>query len=177
MEFAINASKLHKKVGEILSTTLPFSGCDLKQEVPVSELFPNYSNNKERYDWVIPSLFIIIECHGKQHFQVATFGKEASEAVMDFQLQATRDKKKEEIAILSGWTYIMIPYTDEKLITSEYLLDQYKKNYNDKKLEVKVKKEIPEWQQELLDKQKQKSKEIRRELYQKAKLKKRGKAK
>lgn len=171
MEFAENASKLHKKIGEILSTTSPFEGCTLKQEVIVSSLFPSYPNNKDRYDWVIPSMFTIIEAHGIQHYKVATFGKEASEAVMDFQTQKLRDKQKEEIAILSGWTYIIIPYTDEKIVDSKYLISQYNLNYNPKSPAKKVEKEMPEWQKIKNEEAKQKSKAIRKELYRKAKEK------
>ena len=80
MEYAQNASKLHRKVGEILQLTSPFSGSELRQEAIVSDIFPEYTNNRDKYDWTLPSLFVITECHGIQHYQVQTFGKEASEA-------------------------------------------------------------------------------------------------
>jgi hypothetical protein len=174
MEFTTNASKLHRKVGEILNTTLPFKAGRLYQEVAVSELFPSYSNNKDRYDWVLPDLFTVIECHGKQHYQPISFGNKAEQAVMNFQAQQFRDNQKEEIALLHGWTYVIIPYTDEKLLTSEYLIDAYTKAFNPNTL---IKKEVaakPDW---LIAKKKeanQKAKEYRKQQYQRMKELKHG---
>lgn len=174
MEFAANASKLHKKVGELLSVTSPFRAGLLRQEVAVSELFPSYPNNKDRYDWVLPDLSTIIECHGKQHYSVQTFGAAAEDAIMSFQAQQFRDSQKEEIALLHGWTYVIIPYTDEKLLTSEYLIDAYTKALNPDAL---VKKEVgakPDW---LIAKKKeanQRAREYRKQQYQRMKELKHG---
>jgi hypothetical protein len=169
MEFAKNASALHKKTGEILLLTSPFKGCTLRQEVPVSELFPSYSNNRDKYDWVIPELFVIIECQGIQHFKVQSFGLSAEEAVMAFQAQQFRDKQKEEVAILNGWTFIAIPYLDEKILTAEYLTAAYNKCFNNKDLEKKKKKVKPDWQIKKETEQKDRARIYRKEQYRKNK--------
>lgn len=169
MEFAANASKLHKKIGEILLLTLPFKGCTLRQEVCVSELFPSYSNNRDKYDWVIPELFLIIEAHGKQHYQVATFGSSAEQAIMNFQSQQFRDKQKEEIALLNGWTYIIIPYTDEKKLDSDYLINAYNLSFNTTKVSTPKEKIKPQWQKDREEESKIRAKQYRQEQYKRNK--------
>lgn len=147
MEFAQNASKLHKKVGWTLLEMSLFKGCNLQQEVIVSDLFPEYYNGRDRYDWVIPDHFTIIECHGIQHYKVQSFGADAGEALLNFQSQKFKDGRKKEIALLNGWNYIEIPYTDEKKITPEYLLELITSNQNPNSLQKKAPAEKPEWYQ------------------------------
>lgn len=169
MEFATNASKLHKKVGELLNVTSPFKAGLLRQEVAVSELFPLYPNNKDRYDWVLPDLFTIIECHGKQHYVATKFGGNAEDAVMNFQSQQFRDKQKEEIALLNGWTYIIIPYNDEKKLDSEYLINAYTQALNPIAL---IKKKVsvkPDWLVAKKKEANQQAKEYRKKQYQRMK--------
>lgn len=130
MKFASNASKLHRRVGEVLSETRPFSGLRLEQEVPVSSLFPEYSNNRDRYDWVVPELSLIIEAHGKQHYEPSGFGEEYEKAIALFQRQQFKDAQKKEVALLNNWTFLEIPYTDEKKLDSTYILDLYNEHLN-----------------------------------------------
>lgn len=168
MEFALNASKLHKLVGQTLENTPGFSGSELQQEVIVSKLFPEYPNNKDRYDWVIPSRFTIIECHGIQHYKIQSFGSSADEAVMNFQTQKFRDSQKKEIALLNGWTYIEIPYTDIKKITPEYLMEAYKLSYNSSQPKASEPKQQSKYHIDQLEKARQ----YRKQQYQKMKVKK-----
>ncbi len=128
MYYAANASKLHRLVGEVLSITPPFSGMTLQQEVIVSSLF-KYPNNRDKYDWVVPELFLVIEVMGEQHFKPG-FNSDAGEALLNFKSQQFRDSQKKEAALLAGWTFIEIPFTDKKEIASKYLLDAYTANYN-----------------------------------------------
>lgn len=123
--YAKNASQLHRKIGEILSTCAPWKGFKTEQEVLVRDLFSSFGSSTERYDWVIKDLFTIIEAHGKQHYSVQSFGRDAGEALMAHEAQKSRDARKEEIARLHNWTYIVIPYTDEKKLTEEYLWNVY----------------------------------------------------
>lgn len=148
MEFAKNASRLHRKIGEILLSTSPFHKYELQQEVVVSSLFPSYPNNKDKYDWVIPELHLIIEGNGSQHYKASTFGASAEQAVMSFQSQKFRDGQKEEIAILNGWTFITISFQDEKLLTSDYLIQVYTKAFDPSAIPVDVVKKVkvkPDW--------------------------------
>lgn len=119
-------SKLHQAAWEALQGTI-FTGRKILEEVLVKDLFPLYISMRDRYDIVLPELLLIIELHGIQHYKIATFGADAGTAVMNFKLQQERDQDKREIAILNGWKYIEIPFTDEKLITQQYLFDCYSK--------------------------------------------------
>ena len=123
-------SRLHQKVGEVLSVTPGFIGVTLRQEVSVRELFPEYGNGRDKYDWVIPTRTTVIECMGIQHEKLQTFGGDAGKAQMNFETMKRRDASKKEIALLNGWTYLLVPYTDEKLITKQYLHDLYMANLN-----------------------------------------------
>lgn len=172
MDFQQGASRLHKKIGEILSSTLPFSGFDLKQEVPVSSLFKSYSNNRDKYDWVIPDLFLIIEGNGQQHYKPVTFGGSVVDAEFKFQSQRFKDRQKEEIAILNGWTFFSIPYTDEKIIDSKYLLEKYQQHFVS--AVVKLQKEVPGktgWGRspEKIEEDRQKTRAYQRDRYQQMK--------
>lgn len=135
-KYAKNASKLHKTVGEGLSQGI-FKEMTCLQEVQVSKLFPEYGNNRDRYDWIVKELNLVIEAHGSQHYKVATFGMDAEKAVMAFQSQKYRDEKKKEIALLNGWTYLEVPYTDLKKIDYEYILDKYNQHFNETPLSPK----------------------------------------
>lgn len=169
MEFAANASKLHKKVGELLNTTSPFKASLIRQEVPVSELFPSYPNSRDRYDWVLPDLSTIIECHGKQHEKVQTFGSAAEEAVMNFQTQQFRDSQKKEIALLHGWTYVVIWYYEEKKLDSEFLLNAYTSAFNPDTI-VKRKETVkPDWLVAKQEEAKLRAREYRKQQYQQSK--------
>jgi len=109
---ASNASKLHRAIGQILIETDYFGNFSLYQEYPVIKVNPNYSSNAHLFDWAIPKLKIIFECHGIQHYHPAQFGGiEAEEALMNFNIQKLRDRKKKNAAEEMGWTYVEVPYT------------------------------------------------------------------
>lgn len=167
VSYAKNASKLHKKVGEILTTLSPWTGFKTEQEVLVSSLFPSWEYGTERYDWVIHSLSAVIECHGVQHYNVQSFGADAGEALMSFQGTQFRDNKKQEIAELHNWTYIIIPYTDEKKIDADYLMELYNAKKTDKMPIVDTPK--PTKKSEYATKQLELARQYRREQYERQK--------
>jgi hypothetical protein len=169
MEFAANASNLHKKIGSILASTSPFRECKLEQEVKVKTLFPEYGNGKDGYDWVIPELHTIIEAHGKQHYKVATFGSSAENAVMNFQSQKFRDSQKEEIALLNGWKYIIIPYTEEKKLDGESLIKLFNEATCGENPTEQIVKAKPDWVLEKKEQAKLQAKQARREQYLRSK--------
>ncbi len=123
------ASKAHRATGEILRTSETFKNFESYQEYPVNRVNPDYESGREHFDWVVPGMKLVIEVMGKQHFSIATFGGISKEEAAE-NLHATqyRDRKKENAAIVAGWTYITIPYTIEP--TEEYILEQYKLNFN-----------------------------------------------
>lgn len=165
MEFAANASNLHKKIGSILASTSPFRECKLEQEVKVKTLFPEYGNGKDGYDWVIPELHTIIEAHGKQHYKAATFGSSAENALMNFQTQKFRDNQKEEIALLNGWKYIIIPYTEEKKLDGEALIKLFNEAVCGENPTEQIVKAKPNWLLEKKEQAKLQAKQVRKEQY------------
>jgi len=123
-EYRKNASSLHMVIGNILRTSPLFCHWNSFQEYPVNKIHPN-SNGRWHYDWVIPSLKIVIEAHGKQHYEVCAFDGDNDKAVENFHAQKRRDKLKKEAAELAGWKYIEISYKEQKLLTPDYLLDKF----------------------------------------------------
>jgi hypothetical protein len=119
-----NASKLHRAVGDVLRTDKHWKMWKAFQEYPVNKVNPAYSFGSHRFDWVIPSMKIVIECHGKQHYQVCDFGGGAEQAIEDFRGTKSRDHSKQMAALAAGWRYIVIPYTLEKKVTGDLLFDK-----------------------------------------------------
>ena len=147
--------------------TPPFKGMKIEQEVLVRDLFPSFVGTTEKYDWVIKNMFTIIECHGKQHYSVQTFGKDLGDAILDFKAQKKRDEAKKEIALLNNWTYIEIPFSDEKIIDASYLLLAYEK-YTTSETPVSISKEV-EPANEYKLRQQERAKEYRQQQYQRSK--------
>ena len=67
-----------------------------------------------RYDYYVPSLKLLIEFMGKQHYQeIPYFCKDRT-----FEQQKEADKIKEQKAIENGYNFLVIKYTEVKNITS-----------------------------------------------------------
>lgn len=161
-----SSSKLHKAVGDCIRTSKIWRNYRTYQEYPVSKVNPSYSNNKHHFDWVVLDLKLVIECHGKQHYEIATFGGRSVESAVEaFHEQKSRDKSKEWAALDAGWTYIVIPYSDINKISEEYILNLYRHNINNEPI---IQKEEPEESQYSKD-QKQKAKLYRQQRYRQQK--------
>ena len=111
---AKNASKQHKLVGELLtSDESPYKGFDIRQEYRVSKVNPNFKSNREKFDWVILKLNVVIEVHGLQHFKPVCFGGiDLSEADCRFRKQVRIDEQKKTAADEAGWTYIVFKHNE-----------------------------------------------------------------
>lgn len=130
-EYRRSASKLHKAVGDVLRNSSLFNGYGLYQEYPVTRVNPSYESTAEHFDWVIPEIKLVIEAHGRQHYEVTDFsGKQEDGGLGAYKSQRKRDEAKKEAALLAGYTYIVIPYTDEKIISEDYIWNLYKANEN-----------------------------------------------
>lgn len=140
-KYRSTASKLHRKVGDVLRNSSLFSGHKIFQEYPVNKIMPEYPNASHKFDWVILDLYLVIECHGAQHYKIVDFGKNSTESVDQFHNQRYRDNKKMQAAIDAGFTYIEIPYNDEAIVDEQYLWDKYKELYNPIELPVKEEEE------------------------------------
>lgn len=186
-EYRENSSSLHKKVGNILRKSDIFKGFSIYQEYPVSRINSDYQSNREKFDWVVLELKIVIECHGRQHYEVIDFSGEAEDGGYGaFQAQKRRDRKKKNAALDAGFTYIEIPYYDEKKLDDKYIWSCFKANENTEKPIVEAKPQKPkntvsfadQWKKyresKFYREQLEKKKEIERSRYRKSKKKKRG---
>ena len=100
-------SKFQDRVVELLRVSL--NGMLIKTEVPVDKLFSEYPSGRDRYDIVVPYLKLIVECHGRQHDELVSFGKQDSmDLVGNFHSQKYRDSRKEDIASTNCWHYAVI---------------------------------------------------------------------
>jgi cation transport regulator ChaB len=108
---AKNASKLHKKIGILLTE---------------SHVNPGFKSNREKFDWAILGLNVIIEVHGEQHYKPVCFGGiSEEEAIEKYRDTKRRDSNKEEAAHMAGWAYVVVKY-NEKDITEEELSNRIK---------------------------------------------------
>ena len=139
MEYKQNASNLHKKIGDLLTApNSPFSGFQIYQEMPVSKINIFYSNNTHKFDWVIPQLFLIIEAHGEQHYNLVSFSNNKEDSLERLKTQKFRDMQKMQAAVDMGYTYIEIPYTDYKILDLDYIIKVYKLYKNLEPVEVQT---------------------------------------
>lgn len=118
-----NASSFHNKVREIFITDKFFKQLNCFQEVPVKDLVPTYINRYDAVDWYIDELNVILELHGKQHYQMQSFGSKDSyiNQIKTFNNIKFRDNRKKTSLLNSNYTYIEISYKDKKNLTAEYL--------------------------------------------------------
>lgn len=115
------ASKIHNRVRELMLTGR-FTHYRAFQEVPVQDLVDGYTGAM-RVDWYIEDLNLVIELHGKQHYEQTSFGSE-SKLTSNFNWVASkgRDSNKKGLLQDAGYLFVEIPYTDESILTQEYLL-------------------------------------------------------
>ena len=120
IQLAKNASKLHKKVGELLTSNDFFKNYEIRQEYSVSRVNPTYKSNREKFDWAILGLKVIIEVHGIQHFKPVCFGgMEIDEAKKIFRKRQEVDHKKENAAREAGWAFVVVKYSEPKIGQAE----------------------------------------------------------
>lgn len=118
-----SASAFHNKVREIFISDPFFKQLNCFQEVPVKALVESYSNSLDAVDWYIDEFSLIIELHGKQHYQMQSFGSKDSvfNQKKNFYNIKYRDNRKKTSLINAGYSFIEISYKDIKKIDSQYL--------------------------------------------------------
>jgi very-short-patch-repair endonuclease len=89
----------------------------------VSSLVPAYPNNRDCVDWYIDELNIVLELHGKQHYQMQSFGSKDSvfNQKKNFYNIKFRDNRKKTSLLNANINYIEISYKDKSKITADYL--------------------------------------------------------
>lgn len=122
-QLAKNASKLHRHIGQLL-TDSQFANYELRQEYHVSKVNPDYSSNREKFDWAIIGLNVVIEIHGEQHYRPVCFGgMTQDQAEKNFRRRQELDEEKKLAAEEACWAYVVVKYT-EKEITLQDLTDK-----------------------------------------------------
>jgi len=118
-EYRENASSLHKQVGELLRNSPLFKTQEIYQEYPLDKVNSKYKT-RYHYDWVIPKLKIIVECHGAQHYEPVAFNGDENSSIEQFHALQR------------------VPYTSEKILSEIYLINLYER----------AKKELLDFQEE-----------------------------
>lgn len=100
-----------------------FKNFEIRQEYRVKAVNPDFDSNREKFDWAVLGMKVIVECHGKQHYEPTRFGgpKDEEKKRRDFRALQERDAAKKKAAEEAGWAYIVVSYKEEK-ITEEELL-------------------------------------------------------
>lgn len=112
MIYAKNASSYHCKMGQLLEE-MNFGGLGIYQEHIVRDICPDHPSPLDRFDYYIPSLNLVIEVHGEQHYKAATFGGISQQkADFNFAKGSLRDTDKALSAKRSGLIYIAFSYKD-----------------------------------------------------------------
>ena len=115
--YRVNASVAHRAMGNMLKSG-PFANHKVYQEYPVSRVDPSWRSGREKFDWVILDLKVVIEVHGAQHREPVGFGgMSLSEAQRRFEKQIISDKAKYNAAKNAGWAYIAIHDNEIKCMT------------------------------------------------------------
>jgi len=161
-KYRSNASKLHRKVGDILRDSKIFQNYKIYQEYPVSKINKTVTNNKLKYDWVVQDLHLVIECHGKQHYEPTSFGTDSGDktTLEKFKEIQERDRFKKEMCEEAGWTYIAIKYDEVKKMDDDLIFERYKENLNSSRIQTKQIK------QQAFSYDKEKAKAYRKKQYQ-----------
>lgn len=115
----MRASRGEMKIEDILTE----SGLPFKMEYSFPDL--KSPNGKPlRFDFVVfdddGNIDFIIEYQGRQHYEASTkFGGKKGLYQQQF-----NDNKKRRFCALQGFTLIEIPYTEEHLISYDYILER-----------------------------------------------------
>ncbi len=86
-------------------------GLQLKEEFPHDIIFEEVRIPNENFvlDFFIPSASIVIECHGRQHYEHVKF---FHNTVGDYHAQLDRDMRKRDWCELNGFKLVEIKYDD-----------------------------------------------------------------
>jgi hypothetical protein len=152
-----NASKYHRAMGLLLED-LNFGGLGIYQEYIVKDICPNHPNPLDRFDFYIPSLNLVIEVHGEQHYRPATFGGISKEkASINFAKGSIRDTEKALSAKQSGLIYINFSYKEK--FTQDIFANKYQEAVQDLLASgYTAPDEQPSWAKQIYKDQKRKGK-------------------
>ena len=118
-EYRKSASKYHKAIGNLLRITFPY--LQIYQEYPVNRVNESYTESSHHFDWCIPTLQIVIEVHGQQHYKEISWVGDPEEAKENFRALKERDELKRIVCLSAGWKYLAIPFNECLEMTSDTL--------------------------------------------------------
>lgn len=192
ISFQQNASKLHKTFGIFLLQE-GLGGLSIKQEVNVKSLIPTYDNPQDRYDYYLPDMNLIVEIHGEQHYKPVYFGGDRGATNNNYIRRVIVDNKKAMAAIKAGYLFIVFKYDElnsienirqlfydkikeiESFIEDNPELLDYKielESSDDVDYRESINKSNKQYYQSLRDKNKEKDKQYRKDMYRRYKDKK-----
>jgi len=118
IKYASNASKLHKSFGDMLIKS-GLGGFSIQQEVAVKTLCPSYKNGRDRFDYYIPELNVVVELHGEQHYKPVKFGGVSdNKATQNYIKRVKVDEQKAIAARTAGFLYVSFSYEEEITMSS-----------------------------------------------------------
>ena len=84
---------------------------EVQAEVSLSKITRSRLNAGICVDYYIPSLNVIVEVNGIQHYQPSSFGKDSVDTMVQYSKQLNRDDKLRSICDTYGIKLVEIPYT------------------------------------------------------------------
>ena len=104
-----NKSSLHSKTRELLKELFPRLSIYEEVTLPGSK---RVGRSSLLYaDFFIPELMLIVEVHGKQHYEYCSF---FHKDVMDFLKSKKRDSDKSDWCLMNDIKIVTLPYNEEK---------------------------------------------------------------
>ena len=103
-----NKSSHHLRARELLSELFPYEKIYEEVTLPGSKTI---STGLLYADFLIPNKYIVVEVHGKQHYE---YSQHFHKTKASFMKSRKRDKKKIEWCELNDFTIIILPYNKEE---------------------------------------------------------------
>jgi very-short-patch-repair endonuclease len=110
-------SALHLQVKQLLVDAFP--GYTIGEEVPVEA-----GGRKLFVDLVVKEIQLVVECHGRQHFE---FVKHFQKDVEGWKAAKGRDVAKEQAIRDAGYTFLVVRYDEANTLTPAKLLKKISK--------------------------------------------------
>lgn len=104
-----NKSSLHEKTRELIKEMFPTSSVYEEITLPGSKKIGRPSLLYA--DFFIPELMLIVEVHGKQHYEFCTFFHKSK---IDFLKSRKRDREKIEWCNMNNIKIVVLPYNEEQ---------------------------------------------------------------
>jgi len=102
-----NTSTYHKRVKTLLTKLFPFD--KIYEEVTL--LGSKYMNKDLSADFYIPSIKLIVEIHGEQHYKFTSY---FHDNILEFHRGKARDKNKKQWCYVNNIKYLALKYNEDE---------------------------------------------------------------